>query len=90
MQFADFDAFPAPQRVTYKFYVGRLAVFDENYVSLGCRSHGCLPCCLPVPALLCPSLACTPFPSQSQRPRTSLKPLLLVLLVPAARSAGGA
>ncbi|PRW20744.1 PCI domain-containing 2 [Chlorella sorokiniana] len=30
-QFADFDAFPASQRVTYKFYVGRLAVFDENY-----------------------------------------------------------
>lgn len=33
LQFADFDAFPASQRVTYKFYVGRLAVFDENYVS---------------------------------------------------------
>ncbi len=31
-QFAAFDAFPAAQRVTYKFYVGRLAVFDENYV----------------------------------------------------------
>ncbi|KAL4450585.1 hypothetical protein ABPG77_000941 [Micractinium sp. CCAP 211/92] len=30
-QFAAFDAFPAAQRVTYKFYVGRLAVFDENY-----------------------------------------------------------
>lgn len=33
-QFAAFDAFPAAQRVTYKFYVGRLAVFDENYVSV--------------------------------------------------------
>ena len=32
-QFAPFDAFPAAQRITYKFYVGRLAVFDENYVS---------------------------------------------------------
>ncbi|PSC74505.1 PCI domain-containing 2 [Micractinium conductrix] len=30
-QFAPFDAFPAAQRITYKFYVGRLAVFDENY-----------------------------------------------------------
>ena len=34
-QFAAFDAFPAAQRVTYKFYVGRLAVFDENYVRGG-------------------------------------------------------
>lgn len=31
-QFAAFDAFPMSQRVTYKFYVGRLAVFDEKYV----------------------------------------------------------
>lgn len=30
-QFAEFDSFPAAQRVTYKFYVGRLAVFDEHY-----------------------------------------------------------
>ncbi|GAB4813904.1 hypothetical protein N2152v2_000950 [Parachlorella kessleri] len=30
-QFAPFDSFPAAQRVTYKFYVGRLAVFDEHY-----------------------------------------------------------
>lgn len=37
-QFAAFDAFPAAQRVTYKFYVGRLAVFDENYVRL-CAAH---------------------------------------------------
>ena len=35
-QFAAFDMFPASQRVTYKFYVGRLAVFDENYVRGGC------------------------------------------------------
>jgi hypothetical protein len=39
-QFAAFDAFPAAQRVTYRFYVGRLAVFDENYVSLAWRSFG--------------------------------------------------
>lgn len=30
-QFADFDMFPASQKVTYKFYKGRLAVFDEDY-----------------------------------------------------------
>ena len=33
-QFPDLEAFPAAQRVTYKFYVGRLAVFDEDYVSV--------------------------------------------------------
>jgi nuclear mRNA export protein PCID2/THP1 len=32
-QFAPFESFPASQRVTYMFYKGRLAVFDENYVS---------------------------------------------------------
>lgn len=32
-QFAPFELFPVSQRVTYKFYVGRLAVFDENFVS---------------------------------------------------------
>lgn len=32
-QFAPFEAFPVAQRVTYRFYVGRLAVFDEDYVS---------------------------------------------------------
>lgn len=46
-QFAPFDAFPASQRVTYRFYVGRLAVFDEDYVRLGggrrAVSLGCLP-----------------------------------------------
>jgi hypothetical protein len=31
-QFLPFDAFPASQRVTYKYYTGRLAIFDENYV----------------------------------------------------------
>ena len=31
-QFAPFDSFPVSQRVTYKFYLGRLAVFDEKYV----------------------------------------------------------
>lgn len=30
-QFPPFDSFPAAQRVTYKFYVGRLAVFDDAY-----------------------------------------------------------
>ena len=33
-QFAPFDAFPASQRVTYKYYTGRLAIFDEQYVRL--------------------------------------------------------
>ncbi|EFN51772.1 hypothetical protein CHLNCDRAFT_27542, partial [Chlorella variabilis] len=44
-QFAAFDAFPMSQRVTYKFYVGRLAVFDEKYVqaqdSLEYALHHC-------------------------------------------------
>ena len=31
-QFLSFDSFPASQRVTYRFYVGRLAIFDEEYV----------------------------------------------------------
>jgi hypothetical protein len=31
-QFLPFDSFPASQRVTYKYYTGRLAIFDENYV----------------------------------------------------------
>jgi len=33
-QFPPFDSFPISQRVTYKFYMGRLAVFDDSYVSL--------------------------------------------------------
>ena len=32
-QFVDFEKFPLAQQVTYRFYVGRLAVFDEDYVS---------------------------------------------------------
>jgi len=28
----DFDAFPASARVTYKFYLGRLAILNSNYV----------------------------------------------------------
>ena len=31
-QFLPFDSFPAAQRVTYKYYTGRLAIFDEAYV----------------------------------------------------------
>ncbi len=31
-QFLPFEAFPASQRVTYKYYTGRLAIFDEAYV----------------------------------------------------------
>ncbi|KAK9838509.1 hypothetical protein WJX81_003800 [Elliptochloris bilobata] len=30
-QFLPFDAFPASQRVTYRFFVGRLAIFAEDY-----------------------------------------------------------
>jgi hypothetical protein len=30
-QFPAFDQFPQSQKVTYKFYLGRLAVFDEQY-----------------------------------------------------------
>ena len=32
-QFPPFDSFPVAQRVTYKFYMGRLAVFDDSFVS---------------------------------------------------------
>ena len=28
-----FESFPASARVTYKYYTGRIAVFDENFVS---------------------------------------------------------
>jgi hypothetical protein len=44
-QFSPFHTFPAAQRVTYKFYVGRLAVFDERYVR-GRKSPGNRLCCL--------------------------------------------
>lgn len=30
----DFIMFPASARVTYKYYVGRLCIFDDQYVSL--------------------------------------------------------
>lgn len=30
-QFPPFEGFPVSQKVTYKFYLGRLAVFDEHY-----------------------------------------------------------
>lgn len=30
-QFPSFDVFPVSQKVTYNFYLGRLAVFDEKY-----------------------------------------------------------
>lgn len=55
-QFAAFEAFPTAQRVTYKFYVGRLAVFDENYVSGGDRGQQpyCT-CDCAAPARGCPS-----------------------------------
>lgn len=33
-QFLPFEEFPASQRVTYKYYTGRLAIFDENYVRI--------------------------------------------------------
>lgn len=39
-QFAALHAFPAAQRVTYKFYVRRLAVFDEQYVRCACWATG--------------------------------------------------
>ena len=33
-QFLEFDMFPASQRVTYRYFTGRLNIFDEKYVSL--------------------------------------------------------
>lgn len=33
-QFLEFQVFPASQRVTYKYYTGRLNIFDEKYVSV--------------------------------------------------------
>ena len=38
-QFLPFDAFPASQRVTYRFFVGRLAIFDEDYVRSAPHLH---------------------------------------------------
>ena len=36
-QFLEFDMFPASQRVTYRYFTGRLNIFDEKYVSLHFR-----------------------------------------------------
>lgn len=49
-QFAPFESFPAAQRVTYKFYMGRLAVFDENYVRSALRCLDPRPCWALAPA----------------------------------------
>ena len=32
-QFLEFDLFPASQRVTYRYYTGRLNIFDERCAS---------------------------------------------------------
>ena len=40
-QFLEFDMFPASQRVTYRYFTGRLNIFDEKYVSLHLRLLGC-------------------------------------------------
>ena len=64
-QFLEFDMFPASQRVTYRYYTGRLNIFDERYV----RPQSCFPPNLPplllhvlcwIPACLtCTSGRCT-------------------------------
>lgn len=38
----DFSIFPASSRISYKFYMGRLSIFDNDYVSASLPS-------LPVP-----------------------------------------
>ena len=40
-QFLEFDMFPASQRVTYRYFTGRLNIFDEKYVSLHLRLLEC-------------------------------------------------
>jgi len=40
-----FESFPASARVTYKYYTGRIAVFDENFV----RPRAIQPCCHKLP-----------------------------------------
>ena len=47
-QFLDFDMFPASQRVTYRYYTGRLNIFDERYVSPQPTFHTAGHCCCPV------------------------------------------
>lgn len=44
-QFAPFDSFPASQRVTYKYFCGRLAIFDEAYVEADEHLSYCLSRC---------------------------------------------
>ena len=46
-QFAPFDNFPASQRVTYKYFCGRLAIFDESYVEADEHLSYCLSRCPP-------------------------------------------
>jgi len=46
-QFAPFGSFPASQRVTYKYFCGRLAIFDEAYVEADEHLSYCLSRCPP-------------------------------------------
>ena len=46
-QFAPFESFPASQRVTYKYFCGRLAIFDEAYVEADEHLSYCLSRCPP-------------------------------------------
>lgn len=46
-QFAPFDSFPAAQRVTYKYFCGRLAIFDEAYADADEHLSYCLARCPP-------------------------------------------
>ena len=48
-QFLEFEAFPASQRVTYRYYTGRLNIFDERYVSRQSHLLQSLPMLLCVP-----------------------------------------
>ena len=41
--FPELEAFPASQRVTYRYYMGRLNIFDEQYVSAMDSSNTSLP-----------------------------------------------
>ena len=44
-QFAPFEHFPASQRVTYKYFCGRLAIFDEAYAEADEHLSYCLSRC---------------------------------------------
>ena len=46
-QFAPFESFPASQRVTYKYFCGRLAIFDEAYADADEHLSYCLARCPP-------------------------------------------